>query len=175
MAVTAKASPIVNIETITSTDASFRDMLCGQTDPDNAGSESKTMRKTMMGALMVGSFAVLAPQMAQAQAYTWQGPTLLSSGNTMNGCRLRTPLATHTGSLGLNSIFLTVRNDGQAPVRITANVELSGNNTRKSGNISSGVIPAGSQASIQAFSPGGSTRDGTTLRVTFTSCAPATN
>ncbi|MDO9501255.1 hypothetical protein [Falsiroseomonas sp.] len=175
MAVTAKASPIVNIETTTSTRASFRDMLCRQTDPDNAGSESKTMRKTMMGALMFGGFALLAPQMAQAQAYTWQGPTLLSSGNTMNGCRLRTPLATHTGSLGLNSIFLTVRNDGQAPVRITANVELSGNNTRKSGNISSGVIPAGSQASIQTFSPGGSTRDGTTLRVTFTSCAPATN
>ena len=133
------------------------------------------MRKTMMTALVFGSLAALAPQAAHAQAYTWQGPTLLSSGTTMNGCRLRTPVATHNGSLGLSSIFLTVSNTGSQPVLLTANVELSGNNSRKSGNISSGVIPAGSQASIQVFPPGGSTRTGTTLRVTFTSCAPATN
>lgn len=133
------------------------------------------MRKTMMTALVFGSFAALAPQMAHAQAYTWQGPTLLSAGNALNGCRLRTPMATHTGSLGLSSIFLTVQNAGQAAVRITANVELSGNNSRKSTTISSGVIPAGGQASIQTMTPGGSTRDGTVLRVQFTSCAPATN
>ncbi|MGG5886648.1 hypothetical protein ACLF3G_05865 [Falsiroseomonas sp. HC035] len=132
------------------------------------------MRKIIAAALLCSGFASLAPAQAMAQAaYTWSGPTLLSSGNTMNGCRLRTPMATHSGSLGLSNIFLTVRNDGTAPVRITANVELSGNNSRKSGSISSGVLPAGGQASIQAFTPGGSTRDNTVLRVTFTSCAPA--
>jgi hypothetical protein len=132
------------------------------------------MRKIIAAALLCSGFASLAPGQAVAQAaYTWSGPTLLSTGNTMNGCRLRTPMATHSGSLGLGNIFLTVRNDGTAPVRITANVELSGNNSRKSGSISSGVLPAGGQASIQAFPPGGSTRDNTVLRVTFTSCAPA--
>ncbi|WP_439596673.1 hypothetical protein [Falsiroseomonas sp.] len=156
------------IGTVASTDARFRDMVPGHRNPED---EIKTMRKTMMAAMLAGGFITLAPQLAAAQAaYTWQGPTLLSSGNTMNGCRLRTPMATHSGSLGLSNIFLTVSNTGSQPVRITANVELSGNNSRKSGSISSGLIPAGSQAAIQVFPPGGSTRDGTTLRVTFTSC-----
>ncbi|MBU8537030.1 hypothetical protein [Falsiroseomonas tokyonensis] len=134
------------------------------------------MRKTTMATLLLGGLITLAPGMASAQAaYTWQGPTLLSAGNTLNGCRLRTPMATHTGSLALSNIFLTVSNTGQQPVRITADVELSGNNSRKSATISSGVIPAGSQASIQVFTPGGSTRDGTTLRVRFTSCVVVPN
>jgi hypothetical protein len=132
------------------------------------------MRKIIAATLLCSGLGSLASGPASAQAaYSWSGPTLLSSGNTMNGCRLRTPMATHSGSLGLNNIFLTVRNDGTAPVRITANVELSGNNSRKSTSISSGVLPAGGQASIQTMTPGGTTRDNTVLRVTFTSCAVA--
>ena len=119
--------------------------------------------------------AALASQQARAQsAYTWQGPTLLSAGLTTNGCNLRVPMATHSGSLGLSSIFVSVMNRGTAAVRITADVELSGNNSRKSGSISGIIQPNSAITSMQAFSPGGSTRDGTTLRVRITTCAPHT-
>ena len=112
-------------------------------------------------------------QQAQAQsAYTWQGPTLLSAGLTTNGCNLRAPMATHSGSLGLSSIFVSVMNRGATAVRITADVELSGNNSRKSGSISGIIQPNSAITSMQAFSPGGSTRDGTTLRVRITTCVP---
>jgi hypothetical protein len=119
--------------------------------------------------------AALGGQQAQAQsAYTWQGPTLRSAGLNTNGCNLRVPQATHSGSLGLSSIFVSVQNRGTGAVRITADVELSGNNSRKSGTIS-GIVQGNSQiASLQAFSPGGSTRDNTTLRVQITSCMPHT-
>jgi len=114
-------------------------------------------------------------QQAQAQsAYTWQGPTLLSAGLTTNGCNLRAPMATHSGSLGLSSIFVSVMNRGATAVRITADVELSGNNSRKSGSISGIIQPNSAITSMQAFSPGGSTRDGTTLRVRITTCTPHT-
>lgn len=117
----------------------------------------------------------LGGQKAQAQAaYIWQGPTLLSAGLATNGCNLRVPSATHSGSLGLNNIFVTVQNRGTGAVRIIADVELSGNNSRKSGSIS-GIIQAnGATSSMQAFTPGGSTRDNTVLRVRITSCVPST-
>lgn len=119
--------------------------------------------------------ATLAGQQAQAQsAYTWQGPTLLSAGLTINQCNLRVPSATHSGSLGLSNIFVTVQNRASAAVRITGEVELSGNNSRKTGSIS-GIIQAnGATASMQALTPGGTTRDNTTLRVRITSCVPYT-
>jgi hypothetical protein len=130
------------------------------------------MRKTIAAALLCSGLATLAPGQAAAQAaYSWSGPTLQSAGNAINGCRLRTPVATHSGSLALSNIFLTVRNEGQAAVRITANVDLVGPNSRKSSSISSPLLAPGSQAAIQVMTPGGTTRDGTTLRVTFTSCA----
>ena len=117
--------------------------------------------------------ATLGGQQAQAQAaYTWQGPNLLSTGLNTNGCNLRVPSATHTGSLGLNNIFVTVQNRGSGAVRITGDVELSGNNSRKTGSIS-GIIQANpATASMQAITPGGSTRDNTTLRVRITGCTP---
>lgn len=117
--------------------------------------------------------ATLGGQRAQAQAaYTWQGPTLLSAGLTMNGCNLRVPSATHSGSLGLSNIFVTVMNRSTRAVRITAEVELSGNNSRKGGSIS-GILQANAApASLQALTPGGSTRDNTVLRVNITSCVP---
>lgn len=118
---------------------------------------------------------LMAGQQAQAQsAYTWRGPTLLSAGLTTNGCNLRVPEATHSGSLGLSSIFISVQNRGSNAVRITGEVELSGNNSRKTGSIS-GIIHANPAiASMQAMTPGGSTRDNTTLRVRITSCVPYT-
>jgi len=118
---------------------------------------------------------LMATQEAQAQsAYTWRGPTLLAAGLNTNGCNLRLPEATHSGSLGLSNIFISVQNRGSAAVRITADVELSGNNSRKAGSIS-GIIHANPAiASMQAMTPGGSTRDNTTLRVRITSCAPHT-
>ncbi len=120
--------------------------------------------------------ATLAGQQAQAQSsYVWQGQTLQSAGLTTNGCNLRVPMATHSGSLGLNSIFVSVMNRGTAAVRITADVELSGNNTRKSGPITGIIQPNSAITSMQAFSPGGTTREGTTLRVRITSCTPHTS
>lgn len=131
------------------------------------------MRFLMTPAILLA--ATLATHQAQAQAaYTWQGPTLLSAGLTTNGCNLRVPQATHSGSLGLSNIFVSVQNRGSAAVRITADVELSGNNSRKTGSIS-GIIHANPAiASMQAMTPGGSTRDNTTLRVRITSCVPYT-
>lgn len=131
------------------------------------------MHKTLTAAALL--LAAVAAQPAQAQsAYTWQGPTLLSAGLTTNGCNLRVPSATHSGSLALSNIFVTVQNRGPAAMRITAEVELSGNNSRKSGTIS-GIVQGNSQtASIQAFPPGGATRDNTTLRVRITACVPYT-
>ncbi len=86
--------------------------------------------------------AFLARPAGQAQsAYKWEGPTLLSAGLIAMGCNLCVPQATHGGSLGLNNIFVTVQNRGSAAVRITADVELSGNNSRKAGSIS-GIIQA---------------------------------
>lgn len=119
--------------------------------------------------------ATLAGQHAQAQsAYTWRGPTLLSAGLTTNGCNLRVPEASHSGSLALNNIFVTVQNRGTRAVRITGDVELSGNNSRKSGTISRIIQGNGATSSMHAMTPGGSTRDNTILHVTITSCAPYT-
>ena len=116
--------------------------------------------------------AALAGQQAQAQsAYRWEGPTLLSAGLTTNGCNLRVPSASHSFSLDLNNIFVTVQNRGTRAVRITGDVELSGNNSRKSGTISRIIQGNGATASMHAMTPGGSTRDNTILRVTITSCA----
>ncbi len=139
----------------------------------HTGKREHTMRLTFIANIL--ALASLASSAVQAQSsFTWQGPTLQSAGLTTNGCHLRIPSATHSGSLGLSNIFVTVQNRGTAAVRITADVELSGNNSRKSGTIS-GVAPGNSaSASIQAFAPGGSTRDGTTLRVRITSCVPYT-
>jgi hypothetical protein len=132
------------------------------------------MRLLMTTAALL--IANLGGQQAQAQsAYTWQGATLQSAGLTTNGCNLRVPTATHSGSLGLSNIFVSVQNRGSAAVRITAEVELSGNNSRKTGSIS-GIIHANPAiASMQAMTPGGSTRDNTTLRVRITSCTPHTS
>lgn len=132
------------------------------------------MRLLMTPAALL--LASLGIQQAQAQsAYTWQQATLLSAGLNTNGCNLRVPSATHSGSLGLSNIFVSVQNRGTGAVRITAEVELSGNNSRKSGTMT-GVVQGNSQiASLQAFSPGGSTRDGTTLRVRITGCMPHTS
>ncbi|MBX9752264.1 MAG: hypothetical protein K5Q68_21930 [Roseococcus sp.] len=131
------------------------------------------MRLLMIPAALL--LATLAGQHAQAQsAYTWRGPTLQSAGLNTNGCNLRVPEATHSGSLGLSNIFILVQNRGTAAVRITGDVELSGNNSRKTGSIS-GIIQAnGAITSMQAMTPGGSTRENTTLRVRITSCAPHT-
>lgn len=135
------------------------------------------MRSLMTPATLLAAAALMVslggPQ-AQAQAYTWQGPTLLSNGLTTNGCNLRVPSATHSGSLALSNIFVTVQNRGTGAVRITGDVELSSSDTRKGGRIS-GIIQAnGATASMQAMTPGGSTRNNTVLRVTITSCAPYT-
>ena len=123
------------------------------------------------GLLLTG--IVSQPAAAQS-AFTWQGPTLLSTALSTNGCNLRVPTATHSGSLGLSPIFVQVQNRGSGAVRITADVELSGNNSRKTSSISGIIQPSPAIASMQAMTPGGSTRDNTTLRVRITSCLPYT-
>ena len=139
----------------------------------HTGKREHTMRLTFIANIL--ALASLASPAVQAQSsYTWAGPTLLSAGLTTNGCNLRIPSATHNGSLGLSNIFVTVSNRGTAAVRITADVELSGNNSRKTGSISGVVQGNSATASMQAMTPGGSTRDGTTLRVRVTSCVPNT-
>lgn len=130
------------------------------------------MRTLLATALLLTGLA-LQPASAQS-AYTWQGPTLQSAGLTTNGCSLRVPSATHSGSLGLNNIFVSVMNRGTGAVRITGDVELASSNTRKGGTISGIIHANGAIASMQAMTPGGSTRDGTTLRVRITSCMPYT-
>lgn len=128
------------------------------------------MRPVLVPAALL--IAAWAGQQAQAQSgYRWKGPTLLSAGLTTSGCNLRVPIATHGGSLALNSIFVDVQNLGSRAVQITGEVELSGNNSRKSGTISRIIQGNGVTASMHAMTPGGSTLDNTTLRVNITSCA----
>lgn len=130
------------------------------------------LRQTTAAALLLGSLALLPAGPASAQAaHTWSGPTLLSTGNTTNGCSIRVPSATHSGSLGLSNIFISFMNRGTQAVRVNASAELSGNNSRKSGAVADAVIPPGRTVSVQAFPPGGSTLSNTTLRVTITGCA----
>lgn len=109
-----------------------------------------------------------------AAAYQWTGPALLSAGNNTNGCSIRVPTATHSGSLGLSNIFITFQNRGTKAVRVSSTAELSGNNSRKSGSVREAIIQPGQSTSAQAFPPGGSDLANTVLRVTITACVPHT-
>lgn len=112
----------------------------------------------------------LAPLAGTAQAQTsWTGSNLSISGNRSNGCDLRVVEVTHSGNT-LNSVRFTVANRAQATVRVTAEVTMTGNNQRKSGNIS-GLIAAGQMATLQGFHPFGGSLAGSTMAIRFLGCS----
>jgi len=112
----------------------------------------------------------IAPLAGTAQAQTsWTGASLTISGNRSNGCDLRVVEVTHSGNT-LSSVRFVVANRAQAAVRVTAEVTMTGNNQRKSGNIS-GVIAAGQQATLQGFHPFGGSLAGSTMALRFLGCS----
>lgn len=110
------------------------------------------------------------PVAAQAQT-TWTSPNLGVTGNRTNGCDLRVVEVTHSGST-LSSLRFVIANRATGAVRATAEVVMTGDNSRKSGNIS-GVIAGGQQATLTGFHPTGGSLVGTRVAIRFTSCTPA--
>ena len=114
----------------------------------------------------------LAPLAGPAQAQTtWTGTSLEIIGNRQNGCDLRVVEVTHSGST-LSSVRFQLANRATTAVRAHAEVTLSGNNQRKSGNIS-GLIGAGQMATVSGFHPFGGSLAGSRLSLRFTGCTPA--
>lgn len=126
------------------------------------------MKRLAFAALLLGPLAA-TPALAQA-TYQWSGNQRIFTNGTMNGCNIGLGQVTHSGSLALGNIMLTFGNRGSHAVRIEADVEISGNNSRKSGRIGPSLIAAGGTAVVQAFPPGGSTLSGTTVTVRLTRC-----
>lgn len=125
------------------------------------------MRRLMVPAAL----ALMAALPAAAQAQTsWTGSNLTISGNRSNGCNLRVVEVTHSGST-LSSLRFVISNRADAPVRATAEVEMSGNNQRKLGTIS-GVIGARQQATLTGFHPFGGSLAGSTVAIRFLGCTP---
>lgn len=117
------------------------------------------------------AFALMAalPAVAQAQT-TWTGSSLTITGNRMNGCDLRVVEVTHSGST-LSSLRFVIANRATSAVRAVAEVTMTGNNQRKSGNIT-GLIAAGQQATLTGFHPFGGSLAGSTVAIRFTGCTP---
>lgn len=76
--------------------------------------------------------------------------------------------ATHSGNT-LSSLRFVVVNRAQAAVCATAEVTMTGNNQRKSGNIT-GLTAAGQQATLQGFHPFGGSLAGSTVAIRFLGC-----
>lgn len=126
------------------------------------------MKRLAFAALLLGPLAAM-PAAAQT-TYQWGPNQRVFTNGTMNGCNLALGNITHSGSLALGNMQITFRNRGSATVRIEASVEISGNNSRKSGNVGPATIAAGGTVVVQGFPPGGSTLNNTTVTVQITRC-----
>lgn len=126
------------------------------------------MRRLMVPAALALMAAL--PAAAQAQT-TWTGQDLAIAGNRSNGCDLRVVEVTHSGST-LNSLRFLISNVAPGAVRATADVVMTGNNSRKTGTIT-GLIGGGQRATLTGFHPTGGSLAGTRVEIRFTSCTPA--
>ena len=110
------------------------------------------------------------PGLAQAQTQTsWTGQSLSISGNRVNGCDLRVVEVAHTGTT-LQSLRFVVANRAWGAVCVTAEVTLTGNNQRKSGNIT-GLVGGGQHATLTGFHPSGGSLLGSTVAIRFLGCS----
>lgn len=111
----------------------------------------------------------LAPLAGPAQAQTtWTGTNLSISGNRSNGCDMRVIEVTHSGST-LSSLRFVVVNRATSAARVTIEVTMTGNNQRKSGNIS-GLIGGGQMGTLGGFHPFGGSLAGSTVSLRFLGC-----
>lgn len=123
--------------------------------------------KTLIAAgIQVLSLAFLAGP-AQAQT-SWTGTGLSISGNRSNGCDMRVVEVTHSGST-LSSLRFVVVNRATSAARVTIEVTMTGNNQRKSGNIS-GLIGGGQMGTLAGFHPFGGSLAGSTVSLRFLGC-----
>lgn len=132
------------------------------------------MRHIIAATLLATAMSAGAALPAAAQSTTWSGQNLVFTPLSGSICRLAIDRAYLAGSGSMASIHVVFRNRGNQPVSVTANIELQGNNQRKSGSEGPFRIAASSTRDQQTIYPFGGSLAGTTLRVGITACTPTT-
>jgi hypothetical protein len=132
--------------------------------------ETKTMRKTIIAALILASALAATPALADT---TWTGNNLVLNGGTTNGCNITKVSASHTGS-DLSEMRVILRNRGSRTVRISGDTELSGQGQRKTNSLGSVQIAPGQTGTTTAGYIFGGSLAGTTLRINITACQVVT-
>ena len=112
------------------------------------------MRHIIAAALLATAMGAAALP-AAAQSTTWSGANLVFAPLSGSNCRLAIDRAYLAGSGPMASIHVVFRNRGNAPVSVTANVELQGNNQRKSGSQGPFRIAASATSDQQTIYPFG--------------------
>ena len=130
------------------------------------------MRHIIAAGLLISSLASALP--AAAQSTTWSGANLRFTPLANASCRLALERAYLQGSGPMASIRVVFRNRGTQPVSVTADIELAGNNQRKSGPEGPFRIAANTTREQQTLYPFGGSLAGTTLTVRITACTPTT-
>jgi hypothetical protein len=130
------------------------------------------MRHIIAATLMAAAIGAGASLPAAAQSTTWSGSNLVFTPLSGSTCRLALDRAYLHGSGPMASIHVVLRNRASRPVSVSVNVELLGNNQRKSG--AEGPFPIAANATLdrQTLYPFGGSLAGTTLRVNVTACTP---
>ena len=128
------------------------------------------MRHIIAAGLLISGLAGALP--AAAQSITWSGANLRFTPLANSPCRLALERAYLQGSGTMASIHVVFRNRGTQPVSVTANIELAGNNQRKSGTEGPMRIAANSTRDQQTLYPFGGSLAGTTLTVRILACTP---
>lgn len=108
---------------------------------------------------------------AAAQTAQWSGSNLVIV--PLANCRVPVERAYLQGSGPNAYIHLVFRNRGAAPASVTVNVELSGNDQRKSGTYGPYRIVAAAASDQQTLAPYGGSLAGSTLTVRYTACGAA--
>ena len=130
------------------------------------------MRHIIAAGLLVSGQAGAVPAAAQSNA--WSGANLRLIPLANSSYRLALDRAFLQGSGPMASIRVVFRNRGSQPVSVTADIELAGNNQRKSGPEGPFRIAANTTREQQTLYPFGGSLAGTTLTVRITACTPTT-
>ena len=126
------------------------------------------MRRAALGLLLA---TITLP--AAAQSTSWSGNRLVLTPLSGSPCRIALDRAYLQGSGWSASIHVVFRNRGTTPSSVTANLELVGQDQRKTSPHGPFTIPAGSVADRDIMAPFGGSLANTTLRVNITACTPA--
>ena len=128
------------------------------------------MRHLIAATLLTAALGTLP---AAAQTTEWRGNSLVVTPLAGADCRLPVERAYLQGSGWNASIHLVFRNRGPAPLTATVNVELQGDGQRKSSQHGPFTVVPGATSDRATMAPYGGSLAGSTLRVTFLSCARA--